>query len=309
MQHLIGCLQGPAADAIRNIPVSADNYDLAWSTLSSRFHRPRLVANGLIDKLLNAPMSSQETLSDLNNFVSTFSENIALLNALKIKVLGSFILFSMAFRCLPASTRKLFESSTPSEFPSVTELLTFVQSRVAILEIAGDHQKSHRIPRTIPVRIVVESIPLLTVGSSRRCRSRTATTGRVKTVCATRACRPIIGPTNVTQDSAVKLVPGNTIRCFMGFPHVASQIAPHLAVTRPCMLHQCHPELTIQQLCYWAPLSFTFVTVVAHGKRFRAIVDSASQISAITVSCSARLGLRLKKLDSTDQWPIRYSSC
>jgi len=97
MQHLIGCLQDPASDAIRNIPVSTDNYDLAWSTLSSRFHRPRLVANALIDKLLNAPVSSQETLSDLNNFVSTFSENIALLNALNINDLRSFIVFSMAF--------------------------------------------------------------------------------------------------------------------------------------------------------------------------------------------------------------------
>lgn len=47
----------------------------------------------------------------------------------------------MAFHCLPASTRKLFESSAPPDFPSVKDLLTFVQSRVAILEIAGDYQK------------------------------------------------------------------------------------------------------------------------------------------------------------------------
>lgn len=58
LQYLIGCLRGAASDAIRNIPVSADNYDLAWSTLSSRFHRPRLVAHALIDKLLGAPVSS-----------------------------------------------------------------------------------------------------------------------------------------------------------------------------------------------------------------------------------------------------------
>lgn len=139
MQHLIGSLRGAASDAIRNIPVSAANYDLAWSTVLSCFHRPRLVTHALIENFPSTPVSSEETLSDLNNFVLNFSENFVLLTALNINDLGSFIMFAAAFQCLPASIRKLFESSTPPEFPSVNDLLTFVQSRVNILEMAGDH--------------------------------------------------------------------------------------------------------------------------------------------------------------------------
>lgn len=98
MYYLIGCLHGPAADVIRRIPVSADNYNVAWSTLSSRFNRPRLVASSLVDKILRASAVNQESLSELNNFLSTFSESLSLLNALKVPDMGSFLLFTIAFR-------------------------------------------------------------------------------------------------------------------------------------------------------------------------------------------------------------------
>lgn len=84
MYYLIGCLHGTAADTIKGIPAAADNYDLIWSTLSSRFHRPRLLATLLLGKLIEAPVAVQETLSDLNNFAQTFEESIALLKSLNI---------------------------------------------------------------------------------------------------------------------------------------------------------------------------------------------------------------------------------
>ncbi|KAL4126534.1 hypothetical protein QTP88_010755 [Uroleucon formosanum] len=125
LYYLMGCLQGTALEAIRGIPASDANYSLAWSTLSTRFYRPRMVATSLIDKLLNAPSSSQESLQDLISVLSTFEESISLLSALKIPDLGSFILFSLAFRTLPLGTRKLFESTilNDSDYPSVDNLL------------------------------------------------------------------------------------------------------------------------------------------------------------------------------------------
>jgi len=142
LYYLIGCLKDSAADAIRGIPVSVDNYELLWTTLSNRFNRPCLLATSLIDSLLNAHGSNQESLHDLNNFVKTFDESIALLNSFQIPDLGSFILFSIAFRCLPIMSRKLFESSVLSVYPSVEDLLEFVRSRISILENVGDSRKS-----------------------------------------------------------------------------------------------------------------------------------------------------------------------
>jgi len=94
MYYLIGCLTGEAADAIRGVPVSGENYGLALFLLSERFYRSRLVATSLLDRLLSAPTISQESLQDLNNFVGTVNEIILLLEALRVPNLGSFILLN-----------------------------------------------------------------------------------------------------------------------------------------------------------------------------------------------------------------------
>lgn len=97
LYFLIGCLKDSTADVICGIPVSADNYNSACTTLSNRFNRPRLLAMSLIETLLKSPASNQESLYELNNFVKKFDENIAILNFLQIPDLGSFIWFNMAF--------------------------------------------------------------------------------------------------------------------------------------------------------------------------------------------------------------------
>jgi hypothetical protein len=61
LYYLTGCLHGAALDVIRGIPASDDNYHLAWSTLSARFYRPRMVATSLVEKVVNALSSSQES--------------------------------------------------------------------------------------------------------------------------------------------------------------------------------------------------------------------------------------------------------
>jgi len=94
-----------------------------------------MVATSLVDKLLNVPLSTPESLPELTSFLCDFSESVSLLNALNLSL---FLLFALAFRRLPISTRKLFESTVTSDYPSMSELLTFVESRVSILELVGD---------------------------------------------------------------------------------------------------------------------------------------------------------------------------
>jgi len=88
MYYLVDCLRGTASDAIRGIPMSEDNYDLAWSKIEQRFNRPRLVAMPLIDKLFQLPVSTHKSLMDFSRFVSEFSESLSLLKALDIPDLG-----------------------------------------------------------------------------------------------------------------------------------------------------------------------------------------------------------------------------
>lgn len=145
MYHLIGCLHGTAADAVRGIPISSNNYELAWSTLEKRFHRPQIVVTALVDKLLDFLSYTQESLAKLRNFTCVFSECMSLLVGLKIPGIGSFVLFTLAFPRLPLHTRQSFETSfetnTTTDFPSMNDLLEFVKSRVIVLEIVGDQPR------------------------------------------------------------------------------------------------------------------------------------------------------------------------
>jgi len=141
MYYLIGCLHCIAVDVVRGIPISSNNYELAWSTLEKRFHRPRMVATALVDKLLDFPSYTQESLGELSNFTCVFSECMPFLDGLKIPDVGSFILFTLAFRRLPLHTRKLFETNTTRDIPSMNDLLEFVKSRVIVLEIVGDQPR------------------------------------------------------------------------------------------------------------------------------------------------------------------------
>ncbi|CAI6349887.1 unnamed protein product [Macrosiphum euphorbiae] len=132
--HLRSCIQGSAADVIRGILVSGATFAVAWAALVSRYDKPRLVAGSFVDQLLQVPVASVDSLSDLNKFMSVFGEGISVLTALQVPDLGDFILFSLASRCLSSSCRTLFESETTGDFPTVDDLFTFIKNRIAILE-------------------------------------------------------------------------------------------------------------------------------------------------------------------------------
>lgn len=126
--YLLGCLRGEALDAIGGINISADTYNLAWTTLSNRFDKPRHLATIIVDKLLSMPAQSTESLDSLKLFVSLFSDQVSLLRSLSIPDLGDFVLFSMSVRCLPLSTRKRFETTNTHNFPAMSDLVEYVKN-------------------------------------------------------------------------------------------------------------------------------------------------------------------------------------
>lgn len=334
MYYLIGCLHGKAADAVRSIPISSDNYDLAWSTLANRFNRPRMVATNLIEKLLDFPSYTQESLSELSNFTSVFSECVSLLDALDIPDLGSFILFMLAFRRLPLYTRKLFETDTSIDFPSVKGLLDFVKSRVAVLEIAGDQpRKANAVNTATRSESKIDS----KVTQSRKGGDRFRTSGSSYTASSfvtssSSACPCCSEPHALdscnrikswTVDDRVRWLREKKL-CFicLSADHWANKCKSKYKCTE-CnrkhhhLIHKSSNDTrgndnsprSDAPLCASAaaPISrstsVVLGTALVHARdrvgtwhTMRALLDSASQISAITVACTDRL--RLKR----DRW-------
>jgi hypothetical protein len=327
LYYLIGCVKDFAADAIRGIPVSADNYELVWNTLSNRFDRPRLLATSLIEKLLSAPASHQESLTDLNNFVKVFEESIALLNSLQIPDLGSFILFSIAFRCLPVMSRKLFESSLPSTYPSVDDVLEFVRSRISILENVGDARKtcyqskptnpggnqlhSLKVPakKSYPTTLITLK-PSISENNSCPCckgshnlascpqfRDAWSVSERCNWMRDNRLCFNCFSSKHWSNRCFSKARCSICSRKHHVLLHTHElKIAPSSVGALPTDAALCTSALSSHSD---DPLTVLLGTALVHvcdrsgtWQVVRALIDSASQISAITLSCSQRLGLR-----------------
>jgi len=106
--YLLGCLNDDALYTIRNIAVTDNTYDLAWSTLAERYDKTRQLASFILDKLIAAQPQSQESLDSLKQFLILFSDQVATFKSLNIPDLGEFTLFLFSARGLPLSTRKDF---------------------------------------------------------------------------------------------------------------------------------------------------------------------------------------------------------
>ncbi|KAL4108119.1 hypothetical protein QTP88_018370 [Uroleucon formosanum] len=326
--YLMGCLEGAAAEAVQSIPVAGDNYTLVWSTLSERFNRPRLVATSLVEQLLHTPPMTHESLHDLNSFLCTFHENFSLINALKLPDLGSFILFTMAFRCLPVHTRKTFEASNTAEYPSITQLLEFVRSRVAILEVVGDTKKSSVLAASKDGKSTGQSVkggdPLGKRSSSRAMSFVTAKTD-VKCPCCSEQHKltSCIKFKSWTNEDRVRWTRENRL-CFICFG--ADHWVPRCKSKPNCnkctqrhhfLLHSSEDEsrdkdetppanvsnvsmcAAVRRSPKPAATSVLLGTALVHVRdrsgswhTLRALVDCASQISAITDVCVTRLGLK-----------------
>jgi len=120
-------LQAGPNDVVKGITVSDTTYDLAWSALVKRYDKPRQLATNLVNEMLNASSSHQESPAVLMHFLNMFCENIALLRSLNIADIGSFLLFAISVRCLPSTTRRLFELGNSVDFPTVDSLCVLLK--------------------------------------------------------------------------------------------------------------------------------------------------------------------------------------
>lgn len=133
--YLISSVSGAAIAVVRSVPLSGPNYEVAWNALHDRFDNTRLIIHAHLDKLFGFSPIHTESLSDLKNFLNTFQENTAAIEALGISDLSGFLLFYVASRVLDTTTKRLFEADQDTQdLPTLSDLLKFVQSRCRVLQ-------------------------------------------------------------------------------------------------------------------------------------------------------------------------------
>jgi hypothetical protein len=92
--YLKSSLSGEAERLVSNLPMTANNYTIAWKLLVGRYENKRLIAASHIRQLLGLKQLHKESASEFAELVNTISNNVNALQALNIQASLSDVIIS-----------------------------------------------------------------------------------------------------------------------------------------------------------------------------------------------------------------------
>ncbi|XP_076301716.1 uncharacterized protein LOC143219724 [Lasioglossum baleicum] len=134
LHYILSSLTGKALAYIKQIPVTENNFQIAWATLTTRYQNPRRLVTAHLQKLYDIPALSRDSADDLlalRDSVCIIRASLQNLNR-KPEDLWNDILVHLVSQKLDDTTRrawklKISDDVTP---PSFDTLSNFIDSRV-----------------------------------------------------------------------------------------------------------------------------------------------------------------------------------
>ncbi|XP_011171122.2 uncharacterized protein LOC105203896 [Solenopsis invicta] len=137
-EFLAASLTGSARDAIASLAITADNFEIAWRSVTARFENKRRMIEVHVLTLFNLPSMSRESLSDLHALRDKADKAIAALKRLKRSsedMLNDILVYCVSQK-LDTATRRAWKLKFNDDSPPAiyTDLINFVSSRAIALE-------------------------------------------------------------------------------------------------------------------------------------------------------------------------------
>lgn len=137
--YLRSYLSGQALSTIEGIVFCAQNYILAFNTLTERYSNKRLLAKHHFNTLLHFQPLESDNISGLRAFLDSFNIPVQSLKGLNIPNLDDFILLQLALKVLdPKSNREFETEQNQQSIPTFANLVDFVKKKCAILEMLNE---------------------------------------------------------------------------------------------------------------------------------------------------------------------------
>lgn len=134
--YLLTSLKNDPFNLVKSIPMTEQNYMIAYDTLKARYQNKRLLATTYFNEIYSAQPLQRPSSKDLRHLLDIFSENLAALEGLKFDVNSwDFLMFNIFLQKLDFKTRTDFEVEfSTTEIPTYTELTTFLTNHCKALE-------------------------------------------------------------------------------------------------------------------------------------------------------------------------------
>ncbi|XP_011879464.1 PREDICTED: uncharacterized protein LOC105568410, partial [Vollenhovia emeryi] len=138
MHFLSSCLKGRAAECIASLSVTANNFEIAWHALTSRYENKRRSLNVHLSTLVNLTAITRESASELQTLRDKVNHAVAALKNLnrKSEELWNDTLVHLIVQKLDPITRKAWNVKVgdTDDPPSYDDLKSFLTSRARALE-------------------------------------------------------------------------------------------------------------------------------------------------------------------------------
>ncbi|XP_071056032.1 uncharacterized protein [Onthophagus taurus] len=130
-QYLLTSLSGEALNLIKGLPVTNDNYIIAYNSLKGRYQNKRHLATLYFNEIVALKPIQEESSKSFRFLIDTFKENIDGFRMLNFPVdQWDFLLFNILLQKLNISTKTKFESEhTTFEIPTYLQLINFLENQ------------------------------------------------------------------------------------------------------------------------------------------------------------------------------------
>lgn len=145
MHYLKTSVTGEASRLISNLPVSGDNFAIAWEILVSRYENKRLLITAQLDKLANLKPLKTKSASGLRALSTAISETIGALRSLDCAVHHwDPILLHQLVRLLDPDSREAWEVTLGSTttYPTFKQFEEFLIGRTRAIENLSMHSST-----------------------------------------------------------------------------------------------------------------------------------------------------------------------
>ena len=140
MFYLNSNLSGEARALIQHLPISNENYEVAWRILTNRYNNKRVLCTALLNKLLNQPNFQVESASAIRSLHDVTLECTLGLKTLDVAVESwDVLLLHLLIKKVDKTTHSLYEQSIsiPNELQTLDHFLDFLELRFQSLNALG----------------------------------------------------------------------------------------------------------------------------------------------------------------------------
>ncbi|XP_076626809.1 uncharacterized protein LOC143344549 [Colletes latitarsis] len=149
LHYLKTSLTGEPALLLQNIPVTGDNFERAWTTITERYQNLRVLIHAQLTSLMSQQPIKRESSRALKELLNGTTDAVQALEALKrpVRQWDDWLVFITAEKLDPR-TRMGWETSigSTSEPPTFEQLRTFLTTKLRALEAVEGSSSSPAAP-------------------------------------------------------------------------------------------------------------------------------------------------------------------